>query len=107
MFLFELDGDPLTTRLIAVANQLKSGIDSGKEKSDWTVDDFLSYLEQFDIPIEKEDLYDMIKNPPLNKIISNIQGDNIIFTGQSKDTGAEDVDQNKKVISQMAKSALK
>ena len=108
MFLFELEADPLTVKLVAVTNQLKSNIDSGSSSADWTVDELLEYLQLFGISIEKEDLFDMIKNPPMNKVISNIQGDKVIFSGQSgADTGDTDVDQDKKIVSQMAKSALK
>lgn len=108
MFLFELEGDPLTVKLVAVTNQLKSNIDSGSSSDEWTVDELLEYLQLFGISIEKKDLFDMIKNPPMNKVISNIQGDKVIFAGQSgAGTSETDVDQDKKIVSQMAKSALK
>ena len=46
MFLFELDSpDPFVVKLVAITNQLKSGMDSGTEKTDWTTDEFLEYLQ--------------------------------------------------------------
>lgn len=48
----------------------------------------------------------MIKNPPLNKVISNIQGDQVIFKGQEEGTGVEtDQTQNQQVVAQMANKA--
>jgi hypothetical protein len=109
MFLYEFAGpDPLTVKLIAVTNQLKSSIDQGQGKTDWTTDEFLAYLQDQGINIDSSDLYDMIKNPPLSKIISNIQADKIIFKGQAEGTEANpDEDQSQQVVQQMAKSAMK
>jgi hypothetical protein len=66
----------------------------------------LNYYKDNDIILAKEDLYDMIKKPPLKNSISNIQGDKVIFKGQ--ETPVEpDEDENKKVIDQMAHKAMK
>lgn len=107
MRLFELSNpNPLLVRLVAVTSQLTSDIDSGVEHSDWTVDELLQYYKDNDIILAKDDLYDMIKKPPLKNKISNIQGDKVIFKGQ--ETPVEpDEDENKKVIDQMAHKAMK
>ena len=107
MRLFELSNpNPLLVRLVAVTSQLTSDIDSGVEHSDWTVDELLNYNKDNDIILAKDDLYDMIKKPPLKNKISNIQGDKVIFKGQ--ETPVEpDEDENKKVIDQMAHKAMK
>jgi hypothetical protein len=47
----------------------------------------------------------MIKNPPLNQSIENIQGENVIFKGQTPEQELEP-DENKKVVAQMAKNAM-
>jgi len=107
MRLFELDGpDPLAVKLVTVMSQLKAGIDDGYEKSNWTVDELLSYLKDNEIILDKSDLYDMIKNPPLNKTIENIQGDKVIFKGQSSMDGPTDPNKNKEVVKQMAQNAM-
>ena len=83
MFLFELSNpNPLLVRLVAVTSQLTSDINSGYQHSDWTVEELLNYYKDNDIIIDKSDLYDMIKKPPLKNKISNIQGDKVIFKGQ-------------------------
>ena len=105
MRLYEFE-DPLAVRLVAIMSQLTSDIDSGKEKPDWTVQELLNYFKNNNIIVDKSDLYDMVKNPPLNKTITNIQGDRVIFKGQS--SGEEpDESESQKVVQQMAKSALK
>jgi hypothetical protein len=106
MRFFEFAGpNPLLTKLVAATSHLKSGIDSGQEHSDWTTEEFLDYLQSNDITLDQDDLYDMIKNPPLNNIISNIQGDKIIFKGQSEEQGSHDVDKDKEIVKSMAKKA--
>ena len=106
MRLYEFAGSPLLIRLVASTSQLKSEIDSGEVHSDWTVPELLQYYRDNDIVIDKDDLYNMIKNPPLNQSIENIQGENVIFKGQTPEQELEP-DENKKVVSQMAKQAMK
>lgn len=107
MLLCEFDSPtPLLVKLIAVVSQLKSQIDNGEEKSNWTTDEFLEYLKDNDIIIDKSDLYDMVKNPPLNTKIANIKADNVIFKGHDTPTAPEE-DESKKIVKQMAKHTLK
>ena len=107
MRLFELSNpNPLLVRLVAVTSQLTSEIDSGDQHSDWTVDELLNYYKDNDIILDKEDLYDMIKKPPLKNKISNIQGDNVIFKGQETPVEPEE-EESKKVVKQMAQKAMK
>jgi hypothetical protein len=107
MYLFEFSNpDPLVVRLVAVTSQLTSDIDSGDQHPDWTVDELLDYYKSNDIIIDKSDLYNMIKKPPLKNKISNIQGDNVIFKGQETITEPDEED-SKKVVNQMAHKALK
>ena len=105
MRLYEFAGSPLLVKLVATTSQLKSEIDSGKTHSDWTVPELLQYYRDNDIVIDKSDLYTMIKKPPLDQSIENIQGDNVIFKGQTPEQELEP-DENKKVVAQMAKNAM-
>ena len=110
MFLFELDGaDPLSTKLIVLVNQLKTDLDNGIiDPSSYTTDEFLTYLQdKGDIVLDITDLYDMIQNPPLNTVIKNIQGDQIIFKGHDDTPENPDQSQSQKVVGQMAQSAMK
>ena len=109
MRLYEFDGssDPLTVKLIALTNQLKSEIDKGDESNEWTTDQLLSYLQQYGINLDITDVYDMIKVPPLNALISNIKGDQVIFKGHEPEGDVPDEQEGEKVVKQMAKNALK
>ena len=108
MFLFELDSpDPFVVKLIAVTNQLKSGMDNGTEKTDWTTNEFLDYLQANGINLDTNDLYAMIQKPPLQNVISNIQGDTVIFKGHEPapvTATMPDQENNQKVVAQMAQS---
>lgn len=106
MLLFELESDPLDIKLAATTSQLKSDIDSGKRKSDWTVEELLNFYKNNDIIVDKSDLYDLIKKSPLNKSIANIQGDRVIFKGQESAPDLEP-DESKKIVAKMAKQAMK
>ena len=109
MFLFELDGvDPLSTKLIVLVNQLKTDLDNGIiDPSSYTTEEFLTYLQdKGDIVLDITDLYDMIKNPPLNTVIKNIQGDQIIFKGHDETPENPDQSQSQQVVQQMAQSAM-
>jgi hypothetical protein len=106
MRLFEFASSPLLVKLVATTSQLKSEIDSGKTHSDWTVPELLQYYRDNDIIIDKSDLYTMIKKPPLNQNIENIQGDKVIFKGQTPEQEVGP-DENQKIVQQMAQNAMK
>jgi hypothetical protein len=107
MLLHEFDiPDPLLIKLVAITSQLKKEIDQGNQKPDWTVDELLSLYKANGIIIDRTDLYNMIKSPPLDKTISNIQGNAVKFKGQDS-VQSTDIDNNQKIVKQMAQSALK
>jgi hypothetical protein len=110
MLLFEFDTSRNNNAdLVALTNQLAQEIDSGEINPDsYTLDELLDYFQQYDIILDADDLYDMIKEPPLNDLIHNIQGEKIVFKGQSGDLSLDQPeDQDKKTVKQMAKHALK
>jgi len=107
MFLFEL-ADPASAKLIVLVNQLKTDLDNGIiDPSSYTTDEFLTYLQdKGDIVLDVTDLYNMIKNPPLNTVISNIQGDKVVFKGNDETQPSADPSQSQQVVQQMAQSAM-
>lgn len=105
MYLYELaQVDPLTVNMIAVTDQLRTEIENQPDNQ-MTVDQLLQYFSDYDINLDKSMLYDMIKKPPLKNLISNIQGDQIIFKGQEQPEKSDD--EGKKVVAQMANRAQK
>ena len=108
MRLFELTNtDPIVTRLVAISDQLKTDLDSGEIGPEVTTDQLLKYLSNYDIVVDVTDLYNMIQKPPLKNVISNIQGDSVVFKGHEGDGSVNNApeDENQKVVAKMANQA--
>ena len=107
MRLFEFDNNSVTSaKIVALTNQLKQDLDSGEIDLNFSTDDLLDYFRQYDVILDRDDLYNMVKVPPLKDVVTNIQGDKVVFKGQNA-PGEAPKDENQKVVSQMAKHALK
>ncbi len=105
MRLYEFAGpDPMVTKLVAVSDQLKSDLQKGSADPNMSVPDFLQYLKKYDILVDKTDLYDMIKVLPLKNLITNIQGDKIVFKGFGTPEPPPD-EESKKIVAGMAQQA--
>lgn len=103
MRLYEFDDTkPIVTKIVAATDQLKKDVDSGKAK-DWKLDQLLDYFQRYDVILDPKDLYNMIKKDPLKQVISNIQGQDVVFKGQQQPTAP--ADQNKEVVAKMADQA--
>ncbi len=101
--------DSLIPKLVTFTDQLKTMVDKNPDQK-WTVDQLLYYFSKYGIDLDKEDLYDMIKKKPLKKVISNIQGDSVVFKGQEKvdvSSSNKETDKQKEIVSKMAKKAMK
>jgi len=104
MFLYELDETrPLAIKIVALVDQLKTQLAKG-QISNWSVDQLLQYFQKYDIILDVTDLYSMIKKPPLRDVISDIQGDHVIFKGSEDPEAPEDEQQ--KIVANMAKKAV-
>jgi hypothetical protein len=107
MRLYEFDENSATVaKIVALTNQLEQELEDGEIPSEFSLDDLIDYFREYDVILDAQDLYNMIKQPPLKALIKNIQGDKIVFKGQSS-TVAPPEDENKKVVSQMAQNAMK
>lgn len=110
MFLFEFDQDSaLVSKIVALTNQIEQDLEDGDIGNDYTVDQLLDYFQKYDVILDVNDLYNMIKVPPLKTIIKNIQGDKIVFVGQDEPDKKYDAPESddKKTVAQMAKRAMK
>ena len=110
MLLFEFDTSGINVAdIVALTNQLKQEIDHGKiDPNTYTVEQLLDYFQQYDIILDADDLYNMIKVPPLKDVITNIQGDKVVFKGhQGKPAFDAPEGDDKKTVAKMAKHALK
>lgn len=107
MRLYEFDENSATiAKIVALTNQLEQDLEDGEIPSEFSLDDLIDYFREYDVILDAQDLYSMIKQPPLKSLIKNIQGDKIVFKGQSS-TVTPPEDENQKVVSQMAKHAMK
>ena len=109
MRLFEFDSDPGTSaKLVAVTDQLKTDLENNKLNFGMTTDQLLDYFQEYNIILDVSDLYNMIQVPPLKQVITNIQGDKVVFKGQSDDSeNPNQESEQEKVVAQMAKRAMK
>jgi hypothetical protein len=109
MLLCEFDQDrALVAKIVALTNQLKHAREAGTIGDDFTVDQLLQYFQKYDVILDPQDLYNMIKVPPLKNVIKNIQGDAVIFVGQEeKSTEKPEGGDSEKVVKQMAQRAMK
>lgn len=101
MLLSEL-ADPSMVRLLALTVRLR---EKYRDKN-LSINDFLIHLRNNDIFLDKKDIYDMIKKPPLEKYISNVKQDEIIFKNDEPEEENSE-DENKEIVKTMAKKSLK
>lgn len=109
MRLFEFAGkNPIITKLVVLSNQLEDAVKNGEIQGEWTTEQLLNFLSDNNINVDEPDIYDMIKKPPLSKVISNINNDVVTFKGQEQpELPTPDKNQSQEVVKQMAKSAMK
>lgn len=113
MRLFELVTDPQLIRLVAATDQLKSGLDNKKITKNITVQQLKDYFRKVSngqLILSNDDLYAMIQKKPLNRVISNIQGDEVVFKGLTPTQKTEPPpppEQSKEIVDKMAQNAMK
>jgi len=113
MRLFELVTDPQLIRLVAATDQLKSGLDNKKITKNITVQQLKDYFRKVSngqLILSNDDLYAMIQKKPLNRVISNIQGDEVVFKGLTPTQKTEPPpppEQSQEIVDKMAQNAMK
>jgi hypothetical protein len=106
MRLFEFaDDDPLRVNLTAVASYLESRYRGQHQRLSTEL--FLKILRKHDVPVDKDDLFDIVKKEPLNNIISDLNSNEVIFKGQEPEqyqmsNQEKQVGDNQKTLQQMA-----
>jgi hypothetical protein len=109
MRLYELENSKeLVTKITVLSDQLKSDIQKGLISPNFTVDMLLDYFRKYNIVLDKTDLYNMILTYPLKNIISNIQGDQVVFKGMPQQPAAPEApppEKSQEIVSKMAHKA--
>lgn len=110
MKLYELDNlDHDSILLTGIVSQILNRIkDTGFDK-EYKLDSLLNILSDRGLDIDREEFIDMIKNPPLKNLITNIKGDKIIFKGQDSESDSLNMkpDETSGTLEKMAKRASK
>jgi hypothetical protein len=113
MYLFELEGDSeVVPQIVALTNQLEQEVDDGEiDPDNYTLAELQDYFQDYDIILDDQDIYNMIKVPPLKDLISNIKDGKVIFKGHADNSNAETTektdDTNKQTVAKMAHKAMK
>jgi len=100
--------NPKLNKLIAAADQLSHALNTGVIKTNWTIDLLGEYFSKFGLHLGPDDFYNMIQQKPLNSIIQNIEGDQVIFKGipqGKKPVETPPPEQSKEIVAKMAKHA--
>lgn len=109
MRLYELDNSQdYVTKITFLSDQLKSEIQKGLISPNFTVDMLLDYFRKYNVVLDKSDLYNMILTYPLKNVISNIQGDQVVFKGMPQQPAAPEApppEQSKEIVKKMAQKA--
>lgn len=98
----------MATTIVAISDQLKSDLDQNKiDTKDYTLDKLLDYFHKYDVIIGKDDLFSMIKKDPLKRVISNIQGQKVVFKGHEEEKVSAKPEKDKETVKKMAHKAMK
>jgi hypothetical protein len=101
------DNSELSTELAGALSQIKSEVIQTGLDSPMSLVSVIEKLEELGLYVTDEVLRQMYPNPPLNNIIASIEGDDVIFKGQRKDTSqGVKPDQSTKTLEKMAKKAV-
>ncbi len=94
--------------MIAAVDQLSYGLKTGQIKTNWTLDLLSQYFRKFGLVLSPQDFYDMVQSKPLSNVISNIEGNDVIFKGLPQDKEpieSPPPEKSKEIVSKMAKHA--
>jgi len=104
-----VDEDPSIAKLTALAQFVSERTKETDAEIGMSVDAFIELAHDMGVSVSQNNLYDLIKTPPLNNLVKDISDNKILFYGQNtgSESGSEkmSVDQSQKIVSKMAKRA--
>jgi len=109
MFIAEIQGadSPDVQKLAALSQFLLSRAQDTAGIKKISVPAFIKLAANQGISLTKDSLMDLSTRPPLNSLIQNIEGDEVIFKGDESATDTMTVDQARQTVDTMAKRAAK
>lgn len=98
--------DDLSLKLSAILNQIAGRVADTGADSGMSLTALLNILNSAGINISEEQFRQMVTAPPLNNVVSSVQGDTVTFLGQRSDTGSSiKPNQTTGTLEKMAKRA--
>lgn len=95
-------------KLYAILSQIAARIKDTGSNSPMSLTAILEILNQAGLNLTDDQFREMYVKPPLDGIISGVEGDNVTFTGQRKETSPSiKPDQSTATLEKMAKRAEK
>lgn len=71
-----------------------------------SMDAFIELAHDMGVSVARDDMYDLVKKPPLSNLIKDITDNKVVFKGQTSSQATKmPVDQAEKIVSKMAKRA--
>ena len=103
------DSNAMAASIVAVSNQLQQHVEDGSiDPENYTVDQLLDLFQNNDIILDVQDLYSMMEKPLLKSVVSNIQGDKVVFKGHEPVTiNPDEEESGNDTVAKMASSAMK
>lgn len=108
MRLFEFEQpqpSPDAEKLAALSQFLLARADDTGAQKKISVDAFLKLANNQGISLTRDQLIDMSQQPPLNNLIQNVEGEEVIFKGDETAPDTMSVDQARATVDRMAKRA--
>jgi hypothetical protein len=100
--------DDLSSDLSAAINLIAGRVIDTNAQKPMSLTSIVNILNNMGMNYSEEQIRDMYTKPPLNSTIANIEGDNVTFLGQRKETSnAVKPDQSTATLEKMAKRAEK
>jgi hypothetical protein len=108
MRLFEFSNNEISVQIAIIADELKTALDNKELPDTISTDDLIMRFKKGGVPIDKEQLANLVQVPPLSDVIDNMNFEEVTFKGSSSDNmDLEDESDQEKVVAQMAKKAMK
>lgn len=100
--------DDLSSDLGAIMDLIAGRVLDTNSQKPMSLTAIVNIINKMGLNFSEQQIRDMYTKPPLNAIISSIEGDDVTFIGQRKDTSdSVKPDQSTKTLEKMAKRAEK
>lgn len=107
MIIKEIDSGAITDEVAALSVFLLGRADDEGATKKISLNSFLKIAGDMGIALSKNQLISMSSQPPLDKIISNIEDDEVIFKGGKTTVPDMPIDKARETVKKMAKRAAK